>query len=74
MCYTQNGDFGGVVCIFLLGKKLRQNVTHTLEGLFPTTRARESIYKGVLYRPPWIDPSIHGSTDHGSIHASVMCK
>jgi hypothetical protein len=46
VCYTQNGQFGLVVCIFPFRKKTRQHVTHTSTALFPTTRARESIYKG----------------------------
>ena len=44
----RNRHFGGVVYIFPLKKKVRQKCnTHQL-GLFPTTRARESIYKGTL--------------------------
>ena len=67
VCYTQNGQSEMVVCIFPLRKKLRRNVTHVSTALFPTTRARESIYKGDRIRQildPWIwtpDPSDIGS-------------
>ena len=53
----QNRHFQGVVCIFPLKKKVRQKCNTRQSGLFPTTRARESIYKGTLQGYPGSDPS-----------------
>jgi hypothetical protein len=46
---------------------VRKHVTHHVTGHFPTTRARESIYKGTLFVDPppivrsEVDRQIHGS-------------
>ena len=46
------------LCISPLRKRCNTHVTHTSAALFPTTRARESIYKG---RPKISDLGSHGS-------------
>ena len=43
--------------------KCNTHVTHTLEGLFPTTRARESIYKGRDKVQPLAEPRMDQDQD-----------